>query len=184
MLTSQMIQGIWYGYINIFPPFSIIESLQFSRLYSKLLYTSNIKQPQALHVKYTFPFPYLAKRMLGTPTPLIWQVTSKCLPLYYLQKPICIRIFLGYLNSVARVLTKYCQLLKPNPYSQFSNSASKSSTDWWLENWLGLHKSQPCWDLWALVSLKSWVTSPVLEPLLGFQDCSKTVQLILKYSFI
>ena len=155
MLTYQMIQGICYGYINIFTPFSIIESLQFSRLYLKLLYTSNIKHPQALRVKYTFLFPCLAKRMLGTPILLIWQVTSKCLPLYQLQKLIYIRIFLGYLNSVARVFTKYCQLLKPNPYFQFSNSASKSSTGWWLENWLGLHKPQPCWDLWALVSLKS-----------------------------
>ena len=56
-----------YGYIIIFPSFSIIQSLNYSSLlysYWTLLRTTiylKDQTPQALHVKYTFIFRYLAR---------------------------------------------------------------------------------------------------------------------------
>ena len=84
-----------YGYIIIFPSFSIIQSLNYSSLlysYWTLLRTTIYLKDQMssspLHQIY-FLFLYLAKGTLGTGSEcvgntnfIIWQVMSKCLPLY------------------------------------------------------------------------------------------------------
>ena len=69
---SEQWQGCCYGYLNIFPfsPLLKISITHFyyilTGLYLEPLFTLKIKHPQALHIKYTFLFPHLAKGMLGT----------------------------------------------------------------------------------------------------------------------
>ena len=79
---------------------------------------------------------------------------------------------------------KYRLQLDLKCYSRFSNSVSKGSTGWWLEDQLASCEPQTHWSLSVWGSPKPWVIYQVLEPLPRFQIHFRRVQLILEPSFI